>query len=434
MGNHDVLWMGAAAGSPVCVAIAVKNCIQYDNMDMLENAYGINLLPLAVFSDVTYRDAAVFRPRVLPAGHSLPRDSELFSRMHKAMCVIMFKLEGQIIARRPEYQMSDRDMLSRINYQNGTIEIDGTVYPLRDTDFPTIDPADPNKLTPEEQDIIDGLVSSFRRSEKLQIHTRFLYSVGSIYRRHNGNLLYHGCIPCDGNGEFMEFSLYSDTPLKGRAFLDWADRLARQGYFAPDGSMERLRGLDFLWFLWCGRNSPICGRTKITTFERALIEDKASYTEPKNPYYVYYGSEELCRRILDDFDLHKPWSRIINGHMPVKVKEGEDPRKGGGRLVVIDGGFCKAYHKQTGIAGYTMFFSSHGMRIAAHEPFTTREEAIHGKKDITSHSFIVENLPRRLMISDTDAGEGIKRRIEDLNALLDAYRSGTIKTDSTGRI
>ena len=298
-------------------------------MDMLENAYGINLLPLAVFSDVTYRDAAVFRPRVLPAGHSLPRDSELFSRMHKAMCVIMFKLEGQIIARRPEYQMSDRDMLSRINYQNGTIEIDGTVYPLRDTDFPTIDPADPNKLTPEEQDIIDGLVSSFRRSEKLQIHTRFLYSVGSIYRRHNGNLLYHGCIPCDGNGEFMEFSLYSDTPLKGRAFLDWADRLARQGYFAPDGSMERLRGLDFLWFLWCGRNSPICGRTKITTFERALIEDKASYTEPKNPYYVYYGSEEFCRRILDDFDLHKPWSRIINGHMPVKVKEGEDPRKGG---------------------------------------------------------------------------------------------------------
>ena len=232
----------------------------------------------------------------------------------------------------------------------------------------------------------------------------------------------------------MEFSLYSDTPLKGRAFLDWADRLARQGYFAPDGSMERLRGLDFLWFLWCGRNSPICGRTKITTFERALIEDKASYTEPKNPYYVYYGSEEFCRRILDDFDLHKPWSRIINGHMPVKVKEGEDPRKGGGRLVVIDGGFCKAYHKQTGIAGYTMFFSSHGMRIAAHEPFTTREEAIHGKKDITSHSFIVENLPRRLMISDTDAGEGIKRRIEDLNALLDAYRSGIIKTDSTGRI
>ena len=330
--------------------------------------------------------------------------------------------------------MSDRDMLSRINYKDGTIEIDGTVYPLRDTDFPTIDPADPNKLTPEEQDIIDGLVSSFRRSEKLQIHTRFLYSVGSIYRRHNGNLLYHGCIPCDGNGEFMEFSLYSDTPLKGRAFLDWADRLARQGYFAPDGSMERLRGLDFLWFLWCGRNSPICGRTKITTFERALIEDKDSYTEPKNPYYVYYGSEEFCRRILDDFDLHKPWSRIINGHMPVKVKEGEDPRKGGGRLVVIDGGFCKAYHKQTGIAGYTMFFSSHGMRIAAHEPFTTREEAIHGKKDITSHSFIVENLPRRLMISDTDAGEGIKRRIDDLNALLDAYRSGTIKTDSTGRI
>jgi len=436
-GNHDILWMGAAAGNAGSIANVIRMCMRYGNLATLEDGYGINLLPLATFAMEVYGDdpCELFIPRTNASDATFDeKTTQLIARMHKAMCVIMFKLEGQIIARRPEYQMSDRDMLSRINYQNGTIEIDGTVYPLRDTDFPTIDPADPNKLTPEEQDIIDGLVSSFRRSEKLQIHTRFLYSVGSIYRRHNGNLLYHGCIPCDGNGEFMEFSLYSDTPLKGRAFLDWADRLARQGYFAPDGSMERLRGLDFLWFLWCGRNSPICGRTKITTFERALIEDKASYTEPKNPYYVYYGSEEFCRRILDDFDLHKPWSRIINGHMPVKVKEGEDPRKGGGRLVVIDGGFCKAYHKQTGIAGYTMFFSSHGMRIAAHEPFTTREEAIHGKKDITSHSFIVENLPRRLMISDTDAGEGIKRRIEDLNALLDAYRSGTIKTDSTGRI
>ena len=431
-GNHDVLWMGAAAGSAACVAVAVKNCLQYDNLDMLENAYGINLLHLAIFSDRVYGDAEVFHPRNMPAGHRLPQDEVLFSRMHKAMCVIQFKLEGQLIQRRPEYNMKDRDMLSRVNYEKGSVEIDGVEYPLRDTHFPTIDPKNPTKLTKEEKDVIDQLVSSFCRSEKLQAHARFLYSVGAIYRSHNGNLLYHGCIPCTEDGDFQEFTLYSDKPLKGKAYLDWADRLARQGYFAEEDSMERKRGQDFLWFLWCGRNSPIFGRSHIATFERTLIEDKTVWTEPKNPYYNYYGDEDFCRRILDDFGLNKPWSRIINGHIPVKVKEGEDPRKAGGRLVVIDGGFCKAYQKQTGIAGYTMFFSSHGMRIASHEPFTTRQDAIYGQKDINSHTFIVENLPRRLLIADTDLGEEMAHRIEELKELLAAYRSGKIRTDSTG--
>lgn len=430
-GNHDVLWMGAAAGSAACVATAVKNCVQYDNLDMLENDYGVNLLPLAIFADRAYGEAGVFRPRSLPLNHRQPRDEVLFSRMHKAIAIIQFKLEGQLIARRPEYDMPDRDMLSRIDYAAGTIDIGGKAYPLRDAAFPTVDPAHPCRLTPEEEEVITQLVSSFRRSEKLQAHVRFLYSVGAIYRRHNGNLLYHGCIPCTDAGEFMEFDLYGQR-LSGRAFLDQADMLARQGYFAPRGSQEKQRGEDFLWFLWCGRNSPIFARSHIATFERALIEDQSTWTEPKNPYYRHYGDEAFCRRVLEEFGLTKPWSRIINGHIPVRVKEGEDPRKAGGRLVVIDGGFCKAYQKQTGIAGYTMFFSSHGMRIAAHQPFSTRSEAIHSGTDITSQSFIVENLPRRLLIADTDAGEEIKQRIDDLKELLAAYRSGRIRTDATG--
>ncbi|MDR0839931.1 MAG: fructose-1,6-bisphosphatase [Christensenellaceae bacterium] len=427
-GNHDVLWMGAAAGNPACVATAVKNCVQYDNLDMLENSYGINLLPLALFATEQYKDADVFQPRKLPVERFRPRDLTLYARMHKAISVIQFKLEGQLVKRRPEYGMRDRDMLSRIDWAAHTIEIDGATYPLRDADFPTVDHKDPNKLSHEEKALLEQLVDSFRQSDSLQAHTRFLYSAGSIYCRHNGNLLYHGCLPCDEQGKYLGFRLYGKQ-LRGKEFLDFADQLARQGYFSTNQN-ERERGGDFLWFLWCGRNSPIFGRDHIATFERTLIEDAATWKEPKNPYYEYYDNEDFCRGLLEEFDLHKPWSRIINGHMPVRVKEGEDPRKAGGRLVVIDGGFCEAYQNQTGIAGYTMFFSSHGMRIAAHEPFAGQYDAIHRGSDITSHSFIVENLPERLMIADTDMGDALLYSIQDLEALLAAYRSGSIKTNS----
>ena len=424
-GNHDVLWMGAAAGSPVCVAIAVKNCIQYDNMDMLENAYGINLLPLAVFSDVTYRDAAVFRPRVLPAGHSLPRDSELFSRMHKAMCVIMFKLEGQIIARRPEYQMSDRDMLSRINYQNGTIEIDGTVYPLRDTDFPTIDPADPNKLTPEEQDIIDGLVSSFRRSEKLQIHTRFLYSVGSIYRRHNGNLLYHGCIPMTENREF-DGLMVGGRMYRGKELMDFIDTQVKNAYFLPEDAPEKEACRDFMWYLWCGRKSPLSGRNT-KTFERTYVLDESTWYEESNPYYKFYEEEKVCNMILHEFGLYSERAHIINGHTPVRTSKGEHPVRANGKLMVIDGGFCKSYHKTTGIAGYTLIFNSHGIRIKSHQPFLSVYAALTENKDIESKSELVETEKERLMVRDTDSGKKIKEDIEALKMLLRAYREGELE-------
>lgn len=430
-GNHDVLWMGAAAGNPACVATAVKNCVQYDNLDMLENGYGINLLPLAVFSTEQYAEAEVFHPRKLPEEPFRPRDLALYSRMHKAISVIQFKLESQLIKRRPEYKMADRDMMGRVDWQTHTIQVEGKAHPLRDTDFPTVDPKDPAALTAEESALMEQLVASFRQSERLQAHARFLYNAGSIYRRHNGNLLFHGCIPCDGDGAYMTFELYG-RKVRGRAFLDFAERLARDAYYA-ETKAARSRGGDFLWFLWCGRNSPIFGRDHIATFERALLEDQGTWKEPKNAYYRFYDDEAFCRGILEEFGLHKPWSRIINGHVPVKAKEGEDPLKAGGRLVVIDGGFCRAYQKQTGIAGYTMFFSSHGMRIASHEPFPGKADAIRRGADITSHSFLVENLPERLLIADTDVGDELLARISELQELLAAYRGGLIKTDSRGR-
>ena len=428
-GNHDVLWMGAAAGSPVCVATAVKNCVQYDNLDMLENSYGINLLPLAVFSTERYSDAHVFAPRKLPEELFKPRDTELYSRMHKAISVIMYKLEGQLVHRRKEYGMEDRDMLSRVNWEHGTININGTDYPLRDTDFPTVYPNDPTKLSEDEEALMEQLCAAFMHSEKLQAHARFLCSAGSLYLKKNGNLLFHGCVPCNRDGSFMEFEVGKAVTLSGKEYFDYADRLARQGLLAPEGSEEREEGRDYLWYLWCGRNSPVFGRDHIATFERALIEDKATWKEPKNHYYSYTDDEDFCKKVLLAFGCDKPWSRIVNGHIPVKAKEGESPLKAHGRLVVIDGGFCKAYQSQTGIAGYTMFFNSMGMRLAAHEPFTSIEDAVKNSRDITSHIFSVDELPHRVMVADIDTGEEIKARIDDLMKLLSAFREGIIKPD-----
>ena len=428
-GNHDVLWMGAAAGSPVCVATAVKNCVQYDNLDMLENSYGINLLPLAVFSTERYSDAHVFAPRKLPEELFKPRHTELYSRMHKAISVIMYKLEGQLVHRRKEYGMEDRDMLSRVNWEHGTRNINGTDYPLRDTDFPTVYPNDPTKLSEDEEALMEQLCAAFMHSEKLQAHARFLCSAGSLYLKKNGNLLFHGCVPCNRDGSFMEFEVGKAVTLSGKEYFDYADRLARQGLLAPEGSEEREEGRDYLWYLWCGRNSPVFGRDHIATFERALIEDKATWKEPKNHYYSYTDDEDFCKKVLLAFGCDKPWSRIDNGHIPVKAKEGESPLKAHGRLVVIDGGFCKAYQSQTGIAGYTMFFNSMGMLLAAHEPFTSIEDAVKNSRDITSHIFSVDELPHRVMVADIDTGEEIKARIDDLMKLLSAFREGIIKPD-----
>ena len=424
-GNHDVLWLGAASGSPVCVATAVKNCLQYDNYDMLENGYGINLLPLAMFCTERYRDSEVFAPRNLPRSYFQARDTGLYSRMHKAMSVIMFKLEGQLVHRRPEFKMEERDMLSRVNWETGVIEIGGKPYPLRDRDFPTIDPADPTRLTPEEEGVITQLTSAFQRSEKLQQHARFLCRVGSLYRCCNGNLLFHGCVPCNAKGQFLSFAI-GGQKRKGKAFFDYADKLARQAMFAPESSPDKALSRDFLWFLWCGRNSPVFGRDYIATFERSLLADKATWKEPKNPYYDLYNDEAFCEKILGEFGMHKPWSRIINGHIPVKAKVGESPLKANGKLIVIDGGFCKAYQSQTGTAGYTMFFSSSGLYLAAHESFTNKADAVKNSRDIISHTIRVEDFPQRVMVADIDAGEEIRERISDLMELLKAYRDGEV--------
>lgn len=427
-GNHDILWMGAAAGSEVCVATAVKNCVQYDNLDMLENAYGINILPLALFASEFYsdNDSSVFTPRKLPSEHYMPKDLSLYARMHKAICVIQLKLEGQIIRRRPEYKMDDRDMLSRIDYSDMTITIDGVKHELRDKDFPTIDPSDPTRLTESEQLLLEQLTSAFKNSHRLQTHIRYLYSSGSIYLCYNGNLLFHGCVPCNDDGSFMEFDCDGKI-LSGREYLDYAECLARKAFYAPEGSADRERGRDFMWFLWCGRNSPIFGRTHITTFERALLEDKSTFKEPKNAYYKYCDNEDFALNILHHFGLNESYSCIVNGHIPVKAKEGEGPQKANGRRVVIDGGFCRAYQSQTGIAGYTMFFTSKRMRIVAHEPFGTTDTSVFFENDIQSKDVIVKSLPQRLLVGDTDTGAVLKERIDDLKALLEAYRKGVIK-------
>ena len=351
--------------------------------------------------------------------------------MHKAITVILFKLEGQKILRHPEYGMEDRLLLDKIDYENRCITIDGTVYPLEDTDFPTVDPANPYALTPEESEVIEQLTKSFERSEKLQKHVRFLYSKGSLYKIHNGNLLFHGCIPLTADGEMMSFKL-DGKERAGKDFLDFADTAARQAYYYKSGSPERKLGMDLLWFLWAGRNSPIFGRDRMTTFERRLIKDESAWTEPKNAYYTLYQDPAICNFILKEFGLEGPHCHIINGHVPVKVRKGESPIKGGGKLLVIDGGFCKAYQPTSGIAGYTLISTSQSYRIVAHQPFVGREKAIRDNYGIAHSTEVFERQELRQRIADTDIGRELQMQIDDLRALVGAYRDGAVTEDHRG--
>ena len=428
-GNHDILWMGAASGSRTLVATVLANSLRYNNLEVIETGYGISLRPLSVFADEFYRKCDISRFEVKIAkedeGSFTERDKLLAARMHKAITMILFKLEGQKILRSPFFGMDDRLLLDKIDYENKCITIGGQTYPMLDTDFPTVDPADPYALTPEEDTLINTLTRSFCRSEKLQRHVRFLYSKGSLYRVYNGNLLFHGCIPMNADGELMSFSIGCKN-LSGRAFLDYADLTARRAYYNKPGSPERQLGMDFLWWLWAGRNSPIFGRDRMTTFERRFIADEATWAEPKNAYYTLYNDPEVCERILKEFGLEGEHCHIINGHVPVKSKKGESPVKGGGKLVVIDGGFCKAYQKTTGIAGYTLIYNCACFRLVAHQPFVGREAAIRENWDIASTSQIFERLDSRATIHDTDNGRRMQEQVDDLLDLLRAYRSGAI--------
>ena len=429
-GNHDVLWMGAASGSRTLVATVLANSIHYNNLEVVETGYGISLRPLSVFANEVYSKCDVSRFAVKLSGqdetNATEKDKLFSARMHKAITVILFKLEGQKILRHPEYGMEDRLLLDKIDYERRCITIGGKTWHLEDTDFPTVDPKDPYALTAEENAVINQLTDSFRRSEKLQRHVSFLYSNGSLYKIYNGNLLFHGCIPLTETGALMSFRL-DGVERRGKDFLDYLDKAARRAYYLKSGSEERKLAMDLLWFLWAGRNSPIFGRDRMSTFERRLIDDPKAWTEPKNAYYTLYEDPAVCEMILREFGLEGPHCHIINGHVPVKARKGESPIKGGGKLIVIDGGFCKAYQPTSGIAGYTLIYNSHTLRIVAHQPFVGRERAIRENYDIASSTTIFERMEARQKIRETDIGREIQTRIDDLSLLLDAYRDGVIR-------
>ena len=402
-GNHDILWMGAACGSQACIAAVVRNCLSYNNISVLEQGYGISLRPLVLFAEKMYDE----------------EDPNKAAK--KAISIILFKLEGQIIRRNPEYQMEDRLLLDKVDYENACIELDDKSYPLKEKRFPTVDRDDPYKLSQAEREIMDELEKLFLESEQLQRHVEFLYSRGSMYQVFNGNLLFHGCVPLDEDGALKAIHLEGRI-YQGRSYMDYADMAARRAFFSEDPPQ---RYLDFMWYLWCGSNSPLSGRV-VKTFERTFIEDKSTWEEPKNPYYEYQSSEPVCRMMLREFGLYSENSHIINGHTPVHVNQGENPLKAHGRLIVIDGGFCKAYQKTTGIAGYTLIFNSHGMRLKSHQPFSGMEAALEENMDIDSESQQVVTFPKRVMVADTDTGERLKEQIADLEDLLTAYREGWI--------
>ena len=426
-GNHDILWMGAAVGNPCCIANAVRICLRYNNYDFLENGYGINMIPLTLLALKVYADdpCSHFMPKENAGGGYEEYNRALIAKMHKAITVIQFKLEGQMTLAHPEYRMEDRLLLDKIDFDRGVISLSGQEYPLTDRNFPTVDPAAPYKLTAQEQEVVDGLRSSFLGNEKLKRHIDFLYEKGSMYRYYNRVLMFHGCIPLEPDGTCMEPEIYG-KPVRAKSLFDCCEELVRQARFAKDEEAKK-RGADFMWYLWCGSKSPLFGKDKMATFERYFIEDKATHQEISNPYFKLVCSEELVDRILSEFGITDPEAVIVNGHIPVKIRKGENPIKVPGRLVLIDGGMSKAYQPVTGIAGYTLVYNSHQMYLSEHEPFNSAEDTVRTNSDMESKVIPFKTFTERIKISDTDQGREIAGRIADLEMLLEAYRSGTIK-------
>ena len=423
-GNHDVLWMGAAAGQRGCIANVIRICARYGNLDILEDGYGINLLPLATFAMNTYGDdpCTCFRLKGEP-GYS-EGEMLLDVKMHKAISIIQFKVEGQIIRKNPGFKLNSRNLLHHINFETGMIEIDGKEYQMLDMNFPTIDPKKPYTLTREEEDIMERLQKAFIHCEKLQRHMRFLLNKGGLYKVYNNNLLYHGCVPLTENGELKSVRVYGHS-YKGKELYEAMESYVRKGFYALD-PREKERGRDLMWYIWLGEGSPLFGKDKMATFERYFLAEKETHKEKKNPYYSMLENEEVIDKILAEFGLPAEGTHIINGHVPVKSKNGENPIKCGGKVLVIDGGFSKAYQKETGIAGYTLIYNSYGLILAAHEPFESTEAAIEKESDIHSDSIIVKRVVQRKLVGDTDIGRELKEQIADLEMLLEAYRSGRI--------
>ena len=423
-GNHDILWMGAAAGQKCCIANVIRICARYGNLDILEDGYGINLLPLSTFAWKQYAKDPCECFLLKEQDNCKPQELELNMKMHKAISVIQFKVEGQAAELYPEFGFQRRNFLDKINYEEGTITIGGKIYQLLDDYFPTIDPKNPYQLSAEEEEIMNRLVKAFQSCEKLQRHMRFLLNKGSLYKIYNSNLLYHGCVPLNDDGSLRKVKIYGKS-YQGRTLYDVMESYVRKGFFAVDPD-EKKKGRDLMWYIWQGADSPLFGKDKMATFERYFLAEKELWKEKKNAYYLLLEDENVMNGILDEFGLDREISHIINGHVPVKTKNGENPVKCGGKVLVIDGGFSKAYQKETGIAGYTLIYNSYGLILAAHDPFESTEAAIEKERDIHSDSVIVKRTLERKTVGDTDVGKVLKERIADLEALLDAYRSGQI--------
>ncbi len=424
-GNHDVVWMGAACGNLACIATVLRLSARYGNLDIIEDAYGINLIPLMKFAMEYYGDDSCdcFKVKYDAESYDLA-DLPLDMKMHKAVAILQFKLEGQLIKRHPEFSMDDRLLLDKMDLVNRKITLYGETYDLEDVNLPTVDPADPYRLTDAEQQLIDRLQTAFLNCEKLQTHVRFLLSKGSLYLVYNSNLLFHGSIPLNDDGSFAKVTLEGKT-YKGKALMDTLDNYVRRGYYLPP-SPEKDYATDILYFLWTNACSPLFGKLRMTTFERYFIKDKKAHEEPKTAYYRLYNDENIINMIFDEFGLSHDKSHIVNGHVPVKQKKGESPIKCGGKLLLIDGGFSRAYQSTTGIAGYTLISNSYGLKMVYHEPFTSTDAAIQSGSDIHSETFVVETVTKRQYVTETDTGIRLMQQIKDLSALLAAYRSGEL--------
>lgn len=424
-GNHDIVWMGAASGHLACIANVIRMAARYGNLDTLEEGYGINLIPLATFAMEVYKDVDCSAFAIKYNTEYDTKDLSLDMKMHKAIAMLQFKLEGQLIMRRPEFGMQKRLLLERIDYEKKTVTIGGQLYHMKDTDFPTINKERPYELTKGEEQLMERLRQAFVKCEKLQKHVRFLFSKGSLYKVYNSNLLYHGCMPMDEEGNFHKVNVYGEE-YSGKALYDVLEHYARKGYYAHNNLQEKLKGQDIIWYIWAGPKSPVFGKDKMATFERYFVEENEAHIETKNSYYRLLDNEEVINKILTEFGLDISKSHIVNGHVPVELKKGETPIKCGGKLLIIDGGFSKAYQDKTGIAGYTLVANSYGMRLVAHEPFESTESAIKNESDIFSDSIILETSTMRQKITDTDIGAELRESIHQLEVLLQAYRDGTI--------
>lgn len=424
-GNHDIAWMGAACGNKALIANVVRIAVSYNNFDVLEDGYGINLRPLSMFADQVYEedDCQYFMPKTLDKNIYDNVDAKLAAKMHKAISVIQFKLEGQIIKRHQEYNMDDRNILERVDFEKGIVSIEGKEYKLRDKSFPTIDIKDPLELTVGEKDLLNTLVYSFNHSEILHRHVDFLYTKGSMYNSCNSNLLYHGCIPLNEDGTFVQMKFTSGT-YKGKALLDHTNKIVKEAYYA-----QNEKAVDFMWYLWCGRNSSVYGKSKMATFENYFIGVKEASKEYYNPYYKLSHRENICNKIFEEFGMDPKKSHIINGHVPVKLKDGESPVKANGKLYVIDGGISKAYRTKTGIAGYTLIYSSYYMALAEHNIDTT--EQVRAGENVINYKIspvmkITEKMEKRVRVADTDVGTALKEKINELKVLVKAYEEGTV--------